>query len=106
MDRLINALSSSPLDWQNSRQKTPFINATKIIPQTWNMSVDVLFSKGSAASRIDPKSICDVLPPMDSAFTFDRARWEFQMFRINYGCPVPKGLNPKAYPYNFRDIYN
>lgn len=106
MDRLINALSSSPLDWQNSRQKKPFIEATEIIPQTLNLSVDVLFSKGSAASGIDPKNICDVLPPMDSAFTSDHARWEFQMFRINYGCPVPKGLNPKAYSYNFREMHN
>jgi hypothetical protein len=105
MDRFINALSSSTLKWQNSRQKIPFVVSIQI-PLRYEMSIDVLYSGGSAASAIDPKKICSVLPAMDPAFISDRPRWEFQMFRLGYDCPIPQGLNTTAYPYNYWDKHN
>jgi hypothetical protein len=105
MDRLIDALSQSTLTWQNSRQKIPFVVSIQI-PLRYEMSIDVLYSGGSAASAIDPKKICSVLPTMDSAFISDRPRWEFQMFRLGYDCPMARGLDSKAYPYNYWDKHN
>ena len=46
---------------------------------------------------VDPKQICERLAPLDAALKQPRALWEFQLFRVDYGCHVP-GFNRNAFP--------
>ncbi len=61
------------------------------------MEIFVGSSKGTARAKVLPKAICKTLKPLDAALKTPRALWEFQGFRLNYGCKVP-GFKYDAYP--------
>ena len=62
----------------------------KMIPVTEAMDVVIVFSKGAARGEIATKGICKTLGSLDSAIKTPRAHWEFQRFRLYYGCRVPR----------------
>lgn len=64
------------------------------------MAITIAHSKGTAKAILKPKRICETLKPLDSALKTPRALWEFQGFRINYGCKVP-GFKPEDYPDHY-----
>lgn len=96
MQRLLRELQGMGLLWKESKEHTVFGDATKILPIFDGMSI-VVSSKGTAESGIHPAKICENLAPLDSALSTPRALWEFQMFRAEYNCKVPR-LNGQAYP--------
>ncbi|MGA2203917.1 MAG: hypothetical protein ABSG40_18350 [Terriglobales bacterium] len=61
----------------------------QMIPVTEVMDVVVIFSKGAARGAIPTKDLCKTLGALDSAIKTPRAHWEFQRFRLYYGCRVP-----------------
>ena len=61
----------------------------QMIPVTEAMDVVIIFSKGAARGVIQNENICETLASLDSPIKTPRAHWEFQRFRIYYGCRVP-----------------
>ena len=95
MQQMLNALAKSGLAWQESEKVETLGSYTKLIHE--NGAVTVVTSRGTAKAGFDPKRICKILTPLESALTTPRALWEFQAFRLNYGCKVP-GFKYDAYP--------
>jgi hypothetical protein len=95
MQRLLRRLMLSDLSWQES-QKTEALGSYKRLPASDRMEIIIVCSKGTARTTLDPKKICDTLKPLDSVLTTPRALWEFQGFRLNYGCRIP-GFKYDAY---------
>jgi hypothetical protein len=60
------------------------------------MDVRVVITSGTAKAQVSPKDICTILKPLDAALKGPRILWEFQGFRISYGCKVP-GFKYGAY---------
>lgn len=96
MQKLLPALVQSGLSWLQG-QIVEIFGSSIVIPRTETMQVTILSSHGTALAALDPKKICKTLSPLDSDLTTPRALWEFQAFRIPYGCTVP-GFNYNAYP--------
>ncbi|MFZ0747374.1 MAG: hypothetical protein WAM85_23420 [Terracidiphilus sp.] len=96
MQNLIAALAHADLSWQESKKlETP----TKIQPSamTDKMEITVFSSGGTYRAFVAPNRLCETLAPLDAALEQPRARWEFQLFRVNYHCTVP-GFNRNAFP--------
>jgi hypothetical protein len=96
MRQLLQRLRHSDLPWQES-EKVEILEPYKKLVVKASMEVTVVSSKGTAKASFGAKNICDALRPLDSALKTPRALWEFQGFRLNYGCRVP-GFNFEAYP--------
>jgi len=67
MRNLVNALADWNLSWQKSKKLEA------------------------------PKQLCERLAPLDAALKQPRALWEFQLFRVDYGCHV-QGFDRNAFP--------
>jgi hypothetical protein len=100
MQQLLQELGASNLPWQGSKDVEALGSFKKIRNSTDTMEIMVVSSKGTARAKIDPKTICESLEPLDPALKTPRALWEFQIFRIEYDCQVP-GFVPDAYPDHF-----
>jgi hypothetical protein len=99
MHDFVQRLVHTDLAWQES--KTPeALGPYKELPVSDEMEILVAFSNETAKAQITPKTICKVLKPLDAALETPRALWEFQGFRLNYGCKVP-GFKPDAYPDHY-----
>jgi hypothetical protein len=96
MRDLIRLLDHSDLSWRKSKQveipKAPSFSET-----TGKLEIKVFSSDGTALSLSKPDNLCQTLAPLDAALKQPRARWEFQLFRVDYHCQVP-GFNRNAYP--------
>ncbi len=99
MKALTQGLERLDLTWKTS-QKTEVFGPAIDLNSTGNMDITIRFSKSTALAELDPKSICSALDTLGQALSTPRAQWEFQKFRLNYGCSVP-GFNPEAYPDHF-----
>lgn len=88
MRQLMQELADSELMWQESDKSETFESFRKLEISD-NMVITVASSKGTAGARLNPTKICKTLKPLDSALKVPRALWEFQGFRLNYGCKVP-----------------
>ena len=96
MRNLVTALADWNLSWQESKKlETPKKIETR--EMTDKMEVNVFFSRGTARALVDPKQLCERLAPLDAALKQPRALWEFQLFRVDYGCHVPE-FNRNAFP--------
>jgi hypothetical protein len=97
MRNLIDGLAQFDVLWESSREIESLDWSIKPLPDTDKMDISIVFSKGTARARLDPKKICKTLSPLDSVLKTPRALWEFQKYRFNYGCQVP-GFRMGAYP--------
>lgn len=96
MQQLIRELAHSNLSWQES-EKIETLGSFKQLQITDSMEIVIVTSKGTAKAQVRPTRICETLGPLDSALTTKRSLWEFQAFRIDYGCKIP-GFKYGAYP--------
>jgi hypothetical protein len=62
------------------------------------MGIKVSVANGTAKSLIAPDNICETLAPFDGALLTPRALWEFQGFRLQYHCRVPRGRKLALWP--------
>lgn len=96
MRNLVAALADWHLSWQKSKRlETPKKIETR--EMTDKMEVKLFSSRGTDRVLIDPKELCERLAPLDAALKQPRALWEFQLFRVDYGCHVP-GFHRDAFP--------
>lgn len=99
MRDLVNGLIRSGLGWQES-ETADVLGLYKDLTLAGigldTMDVRLVSSKGTAKAEISPKAICMILKPLDAALKTPRALWEFQGFRLGYGCKVP-GFKYGAY---------
>jgi hypothetical protein len=96
MQQLLQELAQSNLAWQES-EKIETLGSFKQLQITDSMEILVVTSKGTAKAQVRPARICETLGPLDSALTTKRSLWEFQAFRIGYGCKI-LGFKYGAYP--------
>jgi hypothetical protein len=100
MGDLARALSRSGLGWQAS-DTVEALGSYKELPLAGigldTMDVRLVSSRGTSKAQISPKAICTILKPLDVALKTPRALWEFQGYRLNYGCKV-SGFKYDAYP--------
>ncbi len=87
MQDLLQDLARSRLSWQRSKQVEEFGPSRKL-EITGTMVITVISTKGTFKASLEPKKICETFEPLDSALKTPRALWEFQGFRVNYGCKV------------------
>lgn len=99
MKALTQGLERLGLTWKTS-QKAEVFGPAIDLNSTGNMDITIRFSKSTALAELDPKNICSALDTLGQSLSTPRAQWEFQKFRLNYGCSVP-GFNPEAYPDHF-----
>lgn len=99
MQSFIRGLSRLNLSWHGSNKVQ---KPEKIPPgeMTNKMEITVFSTAGTYRAFLDPRKICKTLAPLDAALKESRARWEFQLFRINYGCTV-YGFNRDAYMQHY-----
>ncbi|HEV2224207.1 MAG TPA: hypothetical protein VGR84_14505 [Candidatus Acidoferrales bacterium] len=97
MRNLVDGLARFDVPWESSRELESLDWSIKPLPDTGKMDILAVFSKGTARAKLDPQKICTALNRLDSALKTPRALWEFQRFRLNYGCQVP-GFDTGAYP--------
>jgi hypothetical protein len=96
MQNLVTALADWNLSWQQSKKlETPKKIETR--KMTDKMEVKVFSSSGTDRVLVDPKQLCERLAPLDAALKQPRALWEFQSFRVDYGCHV-SGFDRNAFP--------
>ena len=85
-------------------EKDPRLNTAPLsnVGRTVYISLEIvmLFSTGTARTVITPSTVCATLAPLDVALR-NRARWEFQLFRVEYNCGVP-GFDRHKYPEHDR----
>jgi len=96
MQQLLPAVTQLPLLWRQAGTIEVF-GSSRVLPLIDDMDITIVSSHGTARALLDHMKICDRLNPLDSAFKTPRARWEFGLFRIAYGCKVPR-FNSDAYP--------
>jgi hypothetical protein len=96
MRGIVETLKRSDIVWEESADIVT-LGSYKKLPLFDDMAILVANSMGTAKTRIAPKTICRTLKPLDAALKTPRALWEFQGFRLNYGCEVP-GFAHDAYP--------
>jgi len=96
MHDLVQVLGKSGHVWQKSEAMEPLV-PYKSLPTSDKMEILVLFSDRSVSTDVDPKTLCKFLRPLDVSLKTPRALWEFQGFRVNYGCKV-RGFKVGAYP--------
>jgi hypothetical protein len=96
MQQLLKALDQSELSWRRSGNFEAF-ESFKKLELTDNMEITVVSSNETLNASLNPRKICETLQPMDSALKTPRALWEFEGFRMNYGCRVPNFARG-AYP--------
>jgi len=96
MQELMQALSHLRLSWQESA-RVELLESFRKLKITDTMVITAVSSDGRAIANLNPKKICETFKPLDSALKTPRALWEFQGFRLNYGCKVP-GFEHDAYP--------
>ena len=99
MRDVMQRLKRSHIAWEESGD-TVTLGAYKKLPLFDDMEILVATSEGTAKTRIAPKTICQTLKPLDAALKTPRALWEFQIFRLQYGCAVPR-FKPEAYPDHY-----
>jgi hypothetical protein len=96
MRNLAAALADWDLSWQKSKKlETPKKIETR--EMTDKMEVKMFSSSGTDRVLVDPKQLCERLAPLDAALKQPRALWEFQLFRVDYGCHV-QGFDRNAFP--------
>lgn len=88
MQELVAGMTRSIMMGQQTRS-VEVLEPWEMIPSTEAMDVVIVFSKGAARGAILRKDICKTLGSLDSAIKTPRAHWEFQRFRVYYGCRVP-----------------
>jgi hypothetical protein len=99
MRELVQLLEHSGLEWQESENVEVFGSYKKLALAGVGldtMDIRVLAAAGTAKAQVPPKDVCTILKPLDIALRAPRILWEFQGFRINYGCKVP-GFKYGAY---------
>ena len=99
INNLVKNLSHSDLKWQDSQIAGSLGSYKKLALAGVGldaMEVLVISQDGTAKAQIPPTAICRALKPLDSALSTRRALWEFQGFRLNYGCKIP-GFKRGAY---------
>ena len=96
MRHLVTALADWNRSWQRSKKlETPKKIETR--EMTDKMEVKVFSSRGIDRVLVDPKQLCERLAPLNAALKQPRALWEFQLFRVDYGCHV-QGFDRNAFP--------
>jgi hypothetical protein len=96
MRDLVGLLDHSDLSWRKSKQmEVP--GAPSFSQTTGKLEIKVIGSDGTTLSLSNPDDLCQTLAPLDAALKQPRARWEFQLFRVQYHCQVP-GFDRNAYP--------
>jgi hypothetical protein len=88
MQDLVAGMTNSITMGQQTRG-VEVLGAWEMIPITEAMDVVIIFPKGAARGVIQSEDICKILGSLDSAIKTSRAHWEFQRFRLYYGCHVP-----------------
>jgi hypothetical protein len=96
MRNLVQKLGHTDLSWHES-EKSEVPKRIKPGEITDKMQIKIFFGSGTDWALLDPKKICATLAPLDAAFREPRALWEFQLFRVDYGCKVP-GFKRDKYP--------
>lgn len=96
MRDLVGLLDRSDLTWHKSKQvEVP--GAPSFSETTGKLEIKIISSDGTALSLSNPDNLCETLAPLDAVLKQPRARWEFQLFRVQYRCQVP-GFDRNAYP--------
>jgi hypothetical protein len=99
MQQLLKALAQSRVSWQRSEEVGMF-GPSKELEITGTMVITVVSTKGTFKASLEPKKICGTLRPLDHSLYAPRAVWEFQRFRLNYGCKV-RNFVYDAYPDHY-----
>lgn len=96
MRNLVQLLSRSDLSWRRFKRvevpRAPSFNET-----TGKLEIKIFSSDVTALSLSNPDKLCHTLAPLNAALKQPRARWEFQLFLVDYHCQVA-GFDRKAYP--------
>lgn len=100
MQQLLPKVTHLVLLWQQGDIVEVFGSAS-VLPLAHAMDVTIVSSHGTARAAIQPDDICKTLGAMDSALKTPRALWEFQFFRLQYGCRIP-GFRRDAYPERYQ----
>jgi hypothetical protein len=94
MRKVVQILNDSIPSWDTSKDvEGP--RPPMDLPFPNGLEITVYFSTGTAQTVITPGELCATLAPLDAALR-NRALWEFQFFRGDYGCNVP-GFDVKKY---------
>jgi hypothetical protein len=96
MQQLLPAVTHLRLLWRQA-EIVEVLGSSRVLGLAITMDITIVSSHGTARAALGPKNICAALSPMDSALKSPRALWEFQLFRLGYGCKVP-GFDYDAYP--------
>ncbi len=96
MSQLMERLTQLDLPWKESKKVEPFRPFSIMDEPSVKADIEVVTSAGTAKVKLDPRSACDKLAIMDSAFQTRRALLEFQEFRNQMGCKV-SGFNHLEY---------
>jgi hypothetical protein len=96
MRNLVSAIGDLSLSWQTSpKPEVPKLIDPRKMPD--KMEIEIFSSRGTDRALVDPTRLCETLAPLDEALNQRRARWEFELFRVDYGCKVP-GFDRSAFP--------
>jgi hypothetical protein len=99
MRKVVQILSDSIPSWDTSKDVEGPRPAMGL-PFPNGLEITVYFSTGTARTVITPGELCATLAPLDVALR-NRALWEFQFFRGDYGCNVPGFDLNKYYKEHF-----
>jgi hypothetical protein len=101
MRTLVLMLDRGGLSWSESKavEKPGMVGFQET---TGMLQIKIFSSGGTASSDSDPSKLCNTLALLDQALKQPRALWEFQLFRVDYGCIVP-GFDRKAFPEHEED---
>lgn len=96
MQKFLISLRRLRLQWTLPRPSGP---PDSIKPQDADGTVRFSwFSKGKVReAHLNPAKLCQVMQRLDGSFSQKRALWEFQLFRVGYGCVVP-GFKRDEFP--------
>lgn len=93
VESLLRKLYELDLNWKAHSTPTPLrVRGPQLPTVAVHDRVQVIVScdKGSCEAFFDGDRFCAVLAGLDSALTTPRALWEFQGYRVNFGCKVPE----------------
>jgi hypothetical protein len=87
-----------------AKQQFKWEDTTVVVqPERWDkltfhgaMAVKLFNAHGTSETTIKSRKICQTLESLDKAIQTPRALWEFQFYRMGFGCKVP-GFNSDAY---------
>lgn len=96
MQKLIQGLTRTGLAWEQSGSPKP-VSPVPNREKADRMEISIFFTDHPVQAQIPASQLCQTLSELDKAFVQPRALWEFQLYRVDYGCSV-QNFNRSAFP--------